>query len=111
MCSFSFFKNWIASNFKEGMNFENRNLWHLEHVFPVGACASDEDILKSFFYRNIKPEWSSENIAKRDRINESGLVSAIICGIKRIKIKRPDQISAEIWASAGKLGFDIVYAH
>jgi hypothetical protein len=75
-CDSRFFKNWIQSQFKPGMTWENRKQWHIEHTFPVAACATKADLERSFFYRNLRPEWGGENSIKGCKITEAGLLSA-----------------------------------
>jgi hypothetical protein len=63
-CSPSEFKSYIQENFSDGMTWENRNLWHIDHYFPVVYGKTKEQILALNHYTNLRPMWSSENIIK-----------------------------------------------
>lgn len=61
----------IESKFKAGMSWDNKNLWHIDHV--VAICHFDltniEEQLKAFNYTNLQPLWSEENIEKGKKKN------------------------------------------
>lgn len=68
-CPISHLKNHLESQFCNGMSWENRNLWHIDHIRP---CASfDLSLLdqqkKCFHYTNLQPLWIKENLSKRDK--------------------------------------------
>jgi hypothetical protein len=59
----------LAAQFTEGMSWENYSEWHVDHIRP---CASfDQSDLKQqevcWNWRNLRPLWASENIAKSDK--------------------------------------------
>lgn len=61
----------IESQFTDGMTWENRNLWHIDHIRP---CASfdltDPQQQKAcFHYTNLQPLWAFDNKAKGDKWN------------------------------------------
>ena len=49
------------------MNWENRNLWHIDHIKP--CCSfnfSDQKQLKEcFHFTNLRPLWAKDNMEKR----------------------------------------------
>ena len=65
-CSKLEFKQHIESLFRDGMTWDNKNLWVLDHVKP--CCAynlTNEDELKECFnFKNIQPLWYFENEQK-----------------------------------------------
>lgn len=67
-CSYSQLKEYIASQFSEGMTTENygRSGWVLDHVKPL-VCFdfSREDQLRiAFHYTNTQPLWNKDNMRK-----------------------------------------------
>jgi hypothetical protein len=57
---------YIESKFSQGMNWNNRNLWHLDHIIPVSAANNIKELEKLFHYTNLQPLWAEENIKKSD---------------------------------------------
>lgn len=56
----------LSSTFKEGMSWENRGLWHIDHIKP---CAMFDhslitEILKCWNFSNLQALWKSENLKK-----------------------------------------------
>ena len=66
-----FFKTWIECKFKEGMTWENRHLWHIDHIIPCSSfdLTKPEEQAKCFYYTNLQPLWASENLSKGNRIS------------------------------------------
>ena len=66
-----FFKTWIECKFKEGMTWENRHLWHIDHIIPCSHfdLTKPEEQAKCFHYTNLQPLWASENLSKGNRIS------------------------------------------
>jgi hypothetical protein len=66
-----FLKTWIECKFKPGMTWENRHLWHLDHVLPCSSfdLTKPEEQAKCFHYTNLQPLWASENLSKGNRIS------------------------------------------
>lgn len=105
-CDQQFFFKWIQSLFLPGMNFENRNEWELDHIFPVAACGKNEEqILLASHYRNIKPIWRRENRAKGDAITEASLVAGYLCGLTEIHVGRKVRLTKQLRERAARLGF------
>lgn len=57
---------YIESKFKAGMSWENKHLWHIDHVIAVSRfdLTKVEEQLKAFHYTNLQPLWSEENLEK-----------------------------------------------
>lgn len=65
-CSIPDFKTYLQSLFTEGMSWENRNEWHLDHKKP---CASFDlsDMAQQkecFHHTNFQPLWKKDNLSK-----------------------------------------------
>ena len=63
-CSFEFFKNYIEKLFKDGMSWDNRKEWHLDHIIPIACASTYEEIVKLNHYTNFQPLWAKENQLK-----------------------------------------------
>jgi hypothetical protein len=66
-CSFEEFKAYIESQFQDGMSWENRNIWHIDHIMPVSMAKTEDEIIRLNHHRNLRPLWAHENIAKADK--------------------------------------------
>ena len=66
-CSYEEFKVYIESKFLEGMNWENRSEWHLDHIIPVSYGLNEEEILALNHYSNLQPLWAIDNLSKSNR--------------------------------------------
>lgn len=66
-CSYNEFKVYIESKFTEGMNWENRKEWHLDHIIPISWAKTEEEIIKLNHFTNFQPLWAIENMKKGNR--------------------------------------------
>jgi len=59
----------IEAQFQSGMTWENRGLWHIDHIIPCAAFdLTDPDQQRScFHYSNLRPLWAEENLKKSDK--------------------------------------------
>jgi len=69
-CSFEEFKAHIESQFQPGMSWDNRKLWHIDHIMPVSMAKTYDEVIRLNHYRNLRPLWAHENIAKADKTPE-----------------------------------------
>ena len=67
-CTFEEFKLYIENKFTEGMSWENRSEWHLDHIYPVSLAKSEEELIKLNHYTNFQPLWALDNIKKSNKI-------------------------------------------
>lgn len=59
----------LEKNFLPGMSWENRSLWHIDHIRPVSTfdLTDPEQALKCFHFSNLQPLWVQENLTKGKR--------------------------------------------
>lgn len=67
-CSWDELKTHLEKQFQLGMNWENRSLWHIDHIIPLASASSLEEMEKLCFYTNLQPLWSRDNLKKGDKI-------------------------------------------
>ncbi|MDD4242722.1 MAG: hypothetical protein PHG08_00280 [Bacilli bacterium] len=67
-CTFEEFKLHIEKQFKEGMSWDNRELWHLDHIYPVSLAADEQHLLQLNHYTNFQPLWAEDNLKKGNKI-------------------------------------------
>ena len=67
-CSFLEFKRHIENQFKDGMGWHNKQLWHIDHITPVSSAKNESEILMLNNFKNLRPLWAKENISKGNKI-------------------------------------------
>ena len=65
-------KSYVESKFKEGMTWENRSEWHLDHRVPCTAFdfSNVEQQRICFWYKNLQPMWAKDNLQKSNTYDE-----------------------------------------
>lgn len=65
-CSIEFLKDYIESLFKDNMNWNNRNLWHIDHIIPCCSfdLSNESELYTCFHYSNLRPIWAEDNLLK-----------------------------------------------
>lgn len=88
-CDIDFFKEWIESQFLEGMTWENMGSrrkngcksWHIDHIVPCSLfdLTKEDEIFICFHYSNARPLWEEDNLKRpkdgRD-LDPSALIAA-----------------------------------
>lgn len=69
-CSVSQLREYIESQFVDGMKWESRELWHVDHIIPLSFAKDEKEIIMLSHYSNLRPMWSRDNILKSDKIDE-----------------------------------------
>lgn len=70
-CTWTFFYQWIASQFKRGMKWENYGrVWHIDHIEPLAHfdITDQNDMKRAWHYSNLRPLKAAENIKKGAKI-------------------------------------------
>jgi hypothetical protein len=67
-CSFIEFKEHIEKQFVNGLSWENRHEWHIDHVIPISSAKTEEEVIRLNHYTNLQPLWAVDNLKKRDKM-------------------------------------------
>ncbi len=67
-CSPKFLKEYIEKQFKDGMIWENKGKWHVDHIIPLSSANTEEELYNLCHYSNLQPLWAEENIKKGNKI-------------------------------------------
>lgn len=67
-CTPEFLKEYLEKQFRDGMNWENRGEWHIDHIIPLSSATSEEELYKLCHYTNLQPLWAEENLRKGNKI-------------------------------------------
>lgn len=63
-------KEHLEKQFRDGMTWENRNLWHIDHIIPLSSAKTEEELYKLCHYTNLQPLCAEENLKKSNKIVE-----------------------------------------
>jgi len=63
-CEWEFLKRYIEQRFQEGMTWENRSEWHIDHIIPLASAKTETQLIKLFHYTNLQPLWAEQNLKK-----------------------------------------------
>ncbi len=70
--SFDQLKKHLEKKFLPGMSWENRNLWHVDHIIPVTAFNYSRpehiDFKRCWSLENLQPLWKIDNIKKGNKL-------------------------------------------
>lgn len=67
-CDWSHLKAHLESRFTDGMSWENRGMWHIDHIIPLASAKSIEEVVKLCHYTNLQPLWAADNLSKGAKI-------------------------------------------
>lgn len=71
-CTGTELKQWIESQFSEGMTWENQGQhgWHIDHIIPVSVfdLNDHEQQRAAFHYTNLRPMWAADNMRKGKKV-------------------------------------------
>lgn len=67
-CDWDLLKRHIENQFLDGMSWENRNKWHIDHIIPLASAKTEEDIVRLCHYTNLQPLWAQDNLKKGAKI-------------------------------------------
>ncbi len=63
-CSPEELKEHLESQFIDGMTWNNRSEWHIDHIIPLSSAKTEEELHKLFHYTNLQPLWAKDNLIK-----------------------------------------------
>jgi hypothetical protein len=67
-CDFNTAFNYLEKQFKDGMSWDNRSEWHIDHIIPLDSAKTEEELLKLCHYTNLQPLWAIDNLRKSNKI-------------------------------------------
>lgn len=67
-CNWTTLKSHIESKFTNGMSWDNRSSWHIDHIIPLSSASTEEELVKLCHYTNLQPLWALDNIRKSDKM-------------------------------------------
>ncbi len=74
-CLPSELKSYLEKQFINGMGWENRNEWHIDHIIPLSSAKTEDELYNLCHYTNLQPLWVIENIQKSNKILSNNIKS------------------------------------
>lgn len=62
------FREYLESQFVNGMSWDNYGKWHIDHIIPISRGKNKEEIEKLNHYTNLKPLWAVDNLKKSNKV-------------------------------------------
>ena len=72
-CSFEQFYTHIEQQFTIGMTWNNRSLWHIDHIIPLSFACSEQELLLLNHYSNLRPFWGNDNQVKAGNLTSDSI--------------------------------------
>jgi hypothetical protein len=67
-CSPVELKMYLEKQFENGMTWDNRNEWHIDHITPLSSAKTEKDVINLCYFTNLQPLWVKENLEKSNKI-------------------------------------------
>lgn len=67
-CTWVEFARHIELQFLPGMSWDNRHLWHIDHIVPLASASTEADVIALNHFTNLRPLWALDNLAKSDTV-------------------------------------------
>lgn len=67
-CSPEFLKEHLESQFTDGMSWDNRSEWHIDHIIPLSSAKTEDELYKLCHFTNLQPLWAEDNLKKSNKI-------------------------------------------
>lgn len=64
----------IESTFSKGMCWDNQGDWHIDHIIPLSAGRTVEELKLLCHYTNLQALWAEDNLKKGGKYNKKDLI-------------------------------------
>lgn len=63
-CSLAEFRAHLELQFLPGMSWDNRHLWHIDHIVALASAKNEDDVIALNHFTNLRPMWKPDNLKK-----------------------------------------------
>ena len=67
-CTWEELKKHMESQFTNGMSWDNRGEWHVDHIIPLSTGKTIDEVKRLCHYSNLQPLWAVDNLKKGAKI-------------------------------------------
>ena len=61
-------KEHLEKQFVEGMTWENRGEWHIDHIIPLSSAKDEDEVYRLCHFTNLQPLWALDNLKKSNKL-------------------------------------------
>ena len=65
-----FLKEHLESQFIDGMGWDNRVEWHIDHIIPLSSAKTEDELYRLCHYTNLQPLWAEDNLKKGNKFSK-----------------------------------------
>lgn len=66
-CTWAELAHHIERQFLNGMTWENKGDWHIDHIIPLASAKTIEDLEPLLHFTNLRPLWATDNHQKSSK--------------------------------------------
>jgi hypothetical protein len=66
-CTYVELRNHLESMFKDGMSWDNKGKWHIDHIIPLSSAKTPEEVIRLCNFKNLQPLWEQDNKKKGNK--------------------------------------------
>ena len=66
-CTPEFLKEHLETQFIDGMSWDNKSEWHIDHIIPLSSAKTEKEFYKLCNYTNLQPLWAEDNLKKSNK--------------------------------------------
>ena len=67
-CGYRELKKHLEEQFTDGMSWDNKGDWHIDHIVPLASAKTEKELIKLFHYKNLQPLWAKDNLIKGKKL-------------------------------------------
>jgi hypothetical protein len=67
-CTPQSLKEHLETQFIDGMSWDNRSEWHIDHIIPLSSAKTEDELYGLCHYTNLQPLWAEDNLKKSNKI-------------------------------------------
>lgn len=67
-CTPAELKKHIEMQFLQGMSWDNRRDWHIDHIVPLSSAKTEDELLALCHFTNLRPLWAEDNQKKSSHL-------------------------------------------
>mgnify|MGYP006908351622 CR=1 len=67
-CGIKELKAHLESQFADGMSWDNKDQWHIDHIIPLDFARDEKHLRWLCHYTNLQPLWADDNMKKSNKM-------------------------------------------